>query len=96
MKIPRGARIAATGTAYAGRCRLTALTLRSGTTASKVTVRDGGAGGTIVWELSLILTAAAGDQSHSISFPDGLLCATDMHVTVSGTGAEAYVGIGEY
>jgi len=73
---------------YTGSNLVTNMTLRSGTTASLLAVKDGS---TIKWSISLIATTAAGDQVHSVAFPGGIKLGSNLTVTVSGTGALAYV-----
>ncbi len=72
---------------------ITAITLRSGTTASSLVLYDNAsaASGNIVWSVSLIATTAAGDQTHSISFPDGIVCTNGIYADWTGTGAIGYV-----
>lgn len=72
-------------------CVVTAITLRSGTTASSLVLKDGA---TVKWGISLIATTAAGDQTHSVSFPRGLKFSTSCIVTQVGTGSKGYVAIG--
>ena len=72
-------------------CLVWAITFRSGTTAGSVVIRDGGAGGTVIWTISYAATTAAGDVTLSKTFAKPIDCATSLYVTMSGTGAEAYV-----
>lgn len=70
-------------------CLITGITLRSGTGASSLVLYDNAtaASGTIVWSVSLIATTAAGDQTHSITFPYPLACTNGCYVDWTGTAA---------
>jgi hypothetical protein len=70
---------------------LYAVILRSGTTASKIELRNGGSGGTILATISYVATTAVGDEIRGISFPEPVAFSTDIYATIAGTGAEAYV-----
>lgn len=72
---------------------LTGITLRSGSTASSLVLYNNAsaASGDIVWAVSLIATTAAGDQTHSITFPDGIVCTLGIYCDWTGTGAIGYV-----
>jgi len=71
------------------------VTLRSGTTASSILLRNGGSSGTVLWGLSLASTAAAGDTTTSVTFPYPIIFSTDIYATLTGTGALAYVAYKE-
>lgn len=68
-----------------------AITLCSGTADSSIKIEDGGSGGTEKWRLTQDGTTAAGETCTSVSFPGGLLCATDAYGTLAGTAAVACV-----
>lgn len=74
-------------------CVVTAITLRSGTTTSSLLLYNhaSAASGTLMWSVSLIATTGAGDQTHSISFPDGLAFPIGCYVDWAGTGAIGYI-----
>lgn len=71
-------------------CIVTAITLRSGTTATSLVLKDGA---TTKWGLSMAATAAAGDSTISVPFPHGLKFSTSLLVTQVGTGSKGYVAI---
>lgn len=74
---------------------LYAITLLSGTTDSKITIKDGGASGTVIWELSLNGTTAAGETTESIAFNYPIIGVTDLYAVLAGTDAVAYVAYKE-
>lgn len=78
-------------TVNAGACLVSTITLLSGTAASSMTLRDGGASGTIKWKISLIATTAAGDQNQSFYFDPPLAFGTDLYATMAGTAAVGYI-----
>ena len=61
--------------------------LSGGTAASSITFKDGGTGGTILWEDSIKAQTAAGDATVNVAFPFAIVFTTDMYVTVAGTAA---------
>lgn len=67
------------------------VTLRSGTSASSVSLRNGGASGTILWTLSNVATTAAGDTTIIQNFTEPIDFSTDIYLSIAGTGAEAFV-----
>lgn len=71
------------------------ITLLAGTSASAITISNGGSGGTAVWKLTLKGETAAGDTCASVTFPRGIICSTDIYATLAGTGAVAYVAYKE-
>lgn len=71
--------------------RVYALTLNSGTTDSKITLKDGATGGTEKWALALDGTTSVGETSESISFPGGLDFDIDVFADIAGTNAVAWV-----
>lgn len=77
-----------TGTAYATTARLKGLVV-SFATGGTVVVRDGGASGTTVF--SYTAPAAAGTVN-VISPGEGILCRTDIHVTLASATATVFYG----
>jgi hypothetical protein len=87
----KSAYVAATATAFAGRTRLKGVVVTPGSIAGTVVVRDGGASGTVLFSTA---TAAAGTPFNVVIPGEGVLCLTDLHVTVSGTATTAVVFYG--
>jgi hypothetical protein len=83
--------VSTTSTVFSARTRLKGLFITPGTATGSVVVRDGGASGTV-----LISTATAQDGTpFSVIIPgEGVLCATNIHVTLAGTGTTAVVFYG--
>jgi hypothetical protein len=83
--------VSVTGTVFDGRTRLKGLFITPGTATGSVVVRDGGASGT-----TLVSTATVQDGApFSVVIPgEGVLCATNIHVTLTGTGTTAVVFYG--
>jgi len=80
---------AATGTVSATKALVRSVTLTPAAAVATLVLRDGGAGGTVL----LRLQAAANGNSQT--WGDGesvLVCATDIHVTIGGAGANVNVG----
>lgn len=77
-----------TGTAYAAPTRLKGLVI-SFATGGTVVVKDGGASGTTVF--SFTAPAAAGVVPVMIP-GEGILCRTDIHVTLSSATATVFYG----
>jgi hypothetical protein len=78
----------ATKQIHAYQCAMSALlVITDGTNNAKVIIRDGGAAGTVKWEQTVIGTNHYGgkDWAFPVKFD------TDIHVTVSGTGASYIV-----
>lgn len=72
--------ITSTNTAVNKRVRLKGLSYVTGGTVGSLVVRDGGAGGTTV----LTLNTPATTDIYDLMIPDnGILCATNVHITVS-------------
>lgn len=71
--------------------RVWAITLLTGTTDTSLTLRDGGASGTIKWKISTNATAVAYDNSENVVFKTPIICTTDAYATVAGTNAYTYV-----
>ena len=77
-----------TGTAYATTARLKGLVV-SFATGGTVVVRDGGASGTTVFSY----TAPAAAGTVNVIIPgEGILCRTDIHVTLSSATATVFYG----
>ncbi len=83
--------VSSTATVFSGRTRLKGLLVTPGSAAGTVVVRDGGASGT-----TLISTATlASGTPFSLLIPgEGVVCHTDLHVTVSGAATTATVFYG--
>jgi len=64
------------------------VTLRAVGAAATVTLREGGAGGTVFMALS----CTANDSKHAM-FPNGLTCKGDLHATLTGAGVEVMVAL---
>jgi hypothetical protein len=78
----KAAHVEATGTVVSGRNRLKAYHCISGGTAGDIIFRDGGASGTIRLQFNI----GTGTQPVSLLIPgEGILFATDIHVTLPGT-----------
>jgi hypothetical protein len=83
--------VSSTDTVFNDRTRLKGLFVTPGTATGTVVVRDGGASGTTV-----ISTATVQDGTpFSVVIPgEGVICSTNIHVTVTGTGTTAVVFYG--
>jgi hypothetical protein len=77
-----------TGTAYAAPARIKGLVL-SFATGGTVVLKDGGASGTTVFSY----TAPAAAGTVNVVIPgEGILCRTDIHVTLSSASATVFYG----
>lgn len=77
-----------TGTAYAAPARLKGLVI-SFATGGTVVVKDGGSGGATVFSY----TAPAAAGTVNVIIPgEGILCRTDIHVTLSSATATVFYG----
>lgn len=84
----RSAERTTTGTAYAAPARLKGLVI-SFATGGTVVVKDGGSGGTTVFSY----TAPAAAGTVNVIIPgEGILCRTDIHVTLSSATATVFYG----
>jgi hypothetical protein len=83
--------VSATATVFSGRTRFKGLVVTPGSTAGTVVVRDGGASGTTVFSTA---TLASGTPFSFMVPGEGAVCATDLHVTISGTATTATVFYG--
>lgn len=83
--------VASTATVFNGRTRLKGVFVTPGSATGTVVVRDGGASGTVVFSTT---TLNGGTPFYVIIPGEGVLCATDLHVTVSGTATTAVVFYG--
>ena len=83
--------VSTTATAFDGRTRLKGIVVTPGSLAGTVVVRDGGASGTVLFSTA---TVAAGTPFNVVIPGEGVLCLTDLHVTVSGTATTAVVFYG--
>lgn len=83
--------VSATATVYAGRTRLKGVFVTPGSATGTVVIRDNGASGTVIFST----TTLASGTPFSVLIPgEGVLCYTDLHVTVSGTATTAVVFYG--
>jgi hypothetical protein len=83
--------VTTTATAFNGRTRFKSVFVTPGSAAGTVVVRDGGASGTLLFSTA---TLASG-VPFNVLFPgEGILCMTDLHVTVSGAATTAVVFYG--
>ena len=77
-----------TGTAYAASARIKGLVL-SFATGGTVVIKDGGASGTTVFSY----TAPAAAGTVNVIIPgEGILCRTDIHVTLTDATATVFYG----
>jgi hypothetical protein len=77
-----------TGTAYAASARLKGV-LVAFATGGTVVIRDGGSGGDTVFSY----TAPAAAGTVNVIIPgEGILCRTDIHVTLSSATATVFYG----
>lgn len=76
----QAATVTANGVAVSKRARVKGLSYVTNGTAGSVTIKDGGSGGTTV----LTLNTPAVTNIFDLMIPDnGILCSTNVHVTVS-------------
>lgn len=87
----KSAYVAATATAFSGRTRLKGVVVTPGSAAGTVVIRDGGASGSVIFSTA---TTAAGTPFNVVIPGEGVLCLTDIHVTVSGAATTAVVFYG--
>jgi len=87
----KSAYITATATAFSGRTRLKSIFATPGSAAGTVVVRDGGSSGAVLFSTA---TLASGTPFNVLLPGEGILCLTDLHVTVSGTATTAVVFYG--
>lgn len=83
--------VSATATVFGGRTRFKGLVVTPGSAAGTVVVRDGGAGGTTLFSTA---TLSSGTPFSVLIPGEGVLCYTDLHVTVTGTATTAMVYYG--
>jgi hypothetical protein len=87
----KAAYVTATATVFADRVRFKGLFVTPGSAAGTVVVRDGGANGTVVFST----TTLNGGTPFPVVIPgEGVLCYTDLHVTITGTATTAMVFYG--
>lgn len=65
--------------------------LSGGTTASSLTLRNGGGSGTIVVSDSIKAQTAAGDATSVTILPLPIFFSTDIYASIAGTNASAFV-----
>jgi hypothetical protein len=87
----KSAYISATATAFDGRTRFKGLVVTPGSAGGTVVVRDGGASGTTIFSTA---TLASGTPFSVLVPGEGVLCYTNLHVTVTGTATTAVVFYG--
>lgn len=76
----QAATVTANGVAVNKRARIKGLSYVTGGSAGSVTVKDGGSGGATV----LTLNTPATTDIYDLMIPDnGILCSTNVHITVS-------------
>jgi hypothetical protein len=83
--------VSATATVFDGRTRFKGLVVTPGSAAGTVVVRDGGAGGTTLFSTA---TLSSGTPFSVLIPGEGVLCYTDLHVTVTGAATTAMVYYG--
>lgn len=83
--------VSATATVFSGRTRFKGVAVTPGSTAGTVVVRDGGASGTTLFSTA---TLASGTPFSVLVPGEGVLCGTDLHVTITGTATTATVFYG--
>lgn len=83
--------VSSTATVFSGRTRFKGVAVTPGSATGTVVVRDGGASGTTLYSTT---TLASGTPFYILVPGEGVLCATDLHVTVSGTATTATVFYG--
>lgn len=87
----KSAYIATTATAFAGRTRFKGVVVTPGSANGTVVIRDNGAAGTVVFSTATVANATP----FSVLVPgEGVLCYTDLHVTVTGAATTAVVFYG--
>lgn len=87
----KAAYVATTATVFADRTRCKGVFVTPGSAVGTVVIRDGGSGGTTVFSTATL----SGGTPFAVPFPgEGVLCATDMHVTVTGADTTAVVFYG--
>lgn len=83
--------VSSTATVFDGRTRFKGLFVTPGSATGTVVVRDGGASGTTLFST----TTLNGGTPFPVVIPgEGVLCLTDLHVTVTGTATTAVVFYG--
>jgi hypothetical protein len=83
--------VSATATVFSGRVRFKGLLVTPGSATGTVVVRDGGSSGTTLVSTT---TLASGTPFPVIIPGEGVLCLTDLHVTVTGTATTTTVFYG--
>ena len=84
----KSVQLTSTNTAYAASTRLKGLVI-SFATGGTVVVRDGGASGAVVFQF----TAPAAAGVVPVMIPgEGILCRTDVHVTLTSATATVFYG----
>ena len=89
VKAPR---VTATGTLYAGPCRLKGLWWSGGSADGTLILKDGGASGTTLLTVDI---ATSYEGSLALPDPDGIRFETDCHITIGTNVATAVTGFVE-
>ena len=87
----KSALVTTTATVFASRTRCKGVFVTPGSAAGTVVIRDGGASGATVFSTATL----NGGTPFAVPFPgEGVLCATDLHVTVTGADPTGVVFYG--
>ena len=73
-----------------------AISLHAGTTASSVLAVTGGASGTTLYKLTHKAETVAGDNTDTVSFPEGLFFPDGLYLNLAGTDASVSVSYSTY
>ena len=83
--------VSSSATVFNGRTRFKGLVVTPGSANGTVVVRDGGSGGTILFSTA---TVASLSPFNVLVPGEGVVCATDLYVAVTGTATTAVVFYG--
>ena len=86
MAISSGQITSAVAYIYLNPCFIMDVVLIGGSDAATITIRDGGASGTIKFDMKAPINTSVPKE-----FPEGLRFYTSLYVAVTGTGAVGYV-----
>ena len=78
------------------RGKLCGYVIKVGTTDTLLTFKDGGTGGTVLWEDGWNGETAAGEVFRSHNFSTPIEFNTDIYVTLAGTAAKVCVSYVQY
>ena len=87
----KAAYVSSTTTVLDTRTRFKGILVTPGSAAGTVVVRDGGSSGTTIFSTA---TLSSGTPFSVLVPGEGVLCSTDLHVTVTGTATTATVFYG--